>query len=68
MPPWIARLHQRTEYTVEDLSILASEMLEACNGDPALRENILKNLFTIEPFSFNLDATGEIVARAKDVH
>jgi hypothetical protein len=62
------RVKQRSEYTAEELSILASEMLGACNGDATLRETILNNLPIIEPFSFNPELAHEIVARARNVH
>src|SRR5262249_49174566 len=63
-----ARVHQRSDYTDEELSLLASEMLKACDGNQTVRNTILTNLHTIEPFSFKPDLAREIVARIKNVH
>ena len=62
------RVRQRSEYTAEELSILASEMLKACDGDLTVRSAILNNLHTIEPFSFRPEIAREIVARIRNVH
>jgi len=62
------RVRQRTDYTLEELSALASEMLKACDEDDLVRATLLSNLPTIEPFSFNPDAAREIAARVRDVY
>lgn len=62
------RVRQKSEYTEEELLILAREMLKACDGDTAVRDTLLNNLVTIEPFSFNPEITREIIARVRNVH
>lgn len=62
------RVHQRSEYTQEELLILASEMLKACNGDAVLRNTLISNLQSIEPFSFNPEIAREIATKVRDVH
>lgn len=62
------RVRQRSDYTEEKLILLASEMLRACNGDLTLRNTILNNLPSIEPFSFVPEIARKIAAKVRDVH
>lgn len=51
-----------------ELNSLADRLVLACNGDSALRDNLIDNLPLIEPFSLNPQRAREIADRLRNAH
>jgi len=59
-------VHQRIALTLEQLSDLAGQLLDACGPDDAQKSALLANLGFLEPFSHYPTETSTIVNRARN--
>jgi hypothetical protein len=59
-------VRQKSAVTIEELSDLALQLLDACGTDEGQRQTLLKNLPLLEPFVFHEEITQQIISRVRN--